>query len=306
MPVQYCFKHVWNILRLSLVSSSSSGLRLRRWSTTESGRRTGEPKTGPRVQRARRQPRLRRRPARLQRPRVLVRTPERNFTLKCTNPIFLFSSHRVVEVTLSTLLPLFDACSVSPVCCAAFYGLSSKTMKPNPSERKTRRKSRMSEWVPAVAVTAVVPGCSCRPLLDFLWQPFLHPSKYSLHHLVFKRSLQNSKQTKSVVFHLFWLLCCDSESIVLLFFFLTWEGLTCAETSCYICLKTCVHLHPQHLAGFIDMKGNCLQCARYCQRPDFSVVQWSFWCLTGFYNVMTKAWFHTRNSQSSLLWFYHF
>ena len=191
MPVQYCFKHVWNILRLSLVSSSSSGLRLRRWSTTESGRRTGEPKTGPRVQRARRQPRLRRRPARLQRPRVLVRTPERNFTLKCTNPIFLFSSHRVVEVTLSTLLPLFDACSVSPVCCAAFYGLSSKTMKPNPSERKTRRKSRMSEWVPAVAVTAVVPGCSCRPLLDFLWQPFLQLSKYSLHHLVFKRSLQN-------------------------------------------------------------------------------------------------------------------
>lgn len=82
-----------------------------------------------------------------------------------------FWNDRVVEVTLSWVQPyfLFHACSVSlsvtPVCCAAFCGLSSKTMKPAPSQRKTkRRKSRMKKWVSAVIVTAVVPGCSCRPL----------------------------------------------------------------------------------------------------------------------------------------------
>lgn len=71
---------------LNLCWLSSAGLRLQRGSTTKSGRRTGESKTGPRALRALRAPSLQRarHPSHLrkkqpQKPRVLVRTPERFF-----------------------------------------------------------------------------------------------------------------------------------------------------------------------------------------------------------------------------------
>lgn len=79
---------------LTIFLSSSVGLRLWRRSTAESGRRTGEPKTGPRalrapaLQRAHHQSHLRKKQHRPQRPRVLVRTPERIFVLKCMIPLF--------------------------------------------------------------------------------------------------------------------------------------------------------------------------------------------------------------------------
>lgn len=143
LPVQHCFV-TWKISCIShsffFFLPSSVGLRLWRRSTAETGRRTGEPKTGPRalrapaLQRAHHPSHLRKKQHRPQRPRVLVRTPEGLFVLKCMIPLLtceptylLFTLpgfHLICPLFYMHALCLSLSLPVTSVCCVAFYGLS--------------------------------------------------------------------------------------------------------------------------------------------------------------------------------------
>lgn len=165
-----------------MVLASSVGLTLWRRNITKSGRRTGEPKTGLKAQRAH-LPHLRWKPPPLQRPRVLVSIPSRIFlhAFSISELILLKpKSCQSNSCLCCTLFPLlFSACSLSLfLCCAAFL--------PSPLSWRSQllhrgrwrgRAGRRSES----GATAVHRHSCCERMFtqtslhtdvcDFLWQP---------------------------------------------------------------------------------------------------------------------------------------
>lgn len=148
----------WHIQGKISCICHSVGLRLRRGSSTKSGKRTGEPKTGPRAPRAPRAlgaptlhrahplSHLRKKPP--QRPRAPVRTPKRVLPWKAWFHYLLLKLFTLHLICLFLcMLSLSLSLPVTSVCCVAFYGLSSQLRKPAPLQRKTRRKSRIDKWV---------------------------------------------------------------------------------------------------------------------------------------------------------------